>query len=100
MDMRRRKVIQETLREREKTHGDYMEQSRLTQTLFNELMASRNGPTLPAFQREALHMICAKISRLMTGDNMEPEHWHDIAGYALLAERCMKREQFSTQERP
>jgi hypothetical protein len=31
---------------------------------------------------------------------MEPEHWHDIAGYALLAERCMKREQFSTQERP
>lgn len=92
-------MIQDTLNEREKTHGDYMEQSRLTQTLFNELMASRNGPTLPAFQREALHMICAKISRLMTGDNMEPEHWHDIAGYALLAERCMKREQFPTQER-
>ncbi len=36
-------------------------------------------------------MICLKISRIVTGDPEHPDNWHDIAGYATLAEReCRK----------
>lgn len=39
---------------------------------------------------EVFHMIAHKISRILHGSddpNKRAEHWHDIAGYATLAER-------------
>ena len=36
-------------------------------------------------QREALGQITFKIARILSGDPNHPDHWDDIAGYALLA---------------
>jgi hypothetical protein len=48
----------------------------------------RNSPAYPDMserQCESLDMIAMKMARIMSGDPSEPDHWQDIAGYALLA---------------
>lgn len=45
---------------------------------------------LPDTHLEALDMICHKIARILAGDPNEPDHWHDIAGYATLVEKEIK----------
>ena len=42
---------------------------------------------------EALDMIFSKISRIINGDANHSDSWHDIAGYALLAEKEVVNEQ-------
>jgi ferredoxin-fold anticodon binding domain-containing protein len=33
---------------------------------------------------EALFMIAVKIARILQGNHLEPDHYKDIAGYAIL----------------
>lgn len=35
-------------------------------------------------QRESLDLIATKMARILSGDASEPDHWEDIAGYAML----------------
>jgi hypothetical protein len=72
--------------ERKKTHGDWAMQSRTANRL-KELLrreGSSNWDRMTPSQQEALDMIATKISRILTGDPNEPDHWNDIAGYAHL----------------
>jgi hypothetical protein len=43
-----------------------------------------NYGQLSAVQKEALDMICSKISRILSGNPDFPDHWLDIEGYARL----------------
>ena len=72
------------LNEREKTHGDYNEVARVSQSL---KMALRHGPIeeVPAVIRESLELICMKMARIVCGDHNERDHYLDIIGYAKLA---------------
>jgi hypothetical protein len=78
--------ISETLDERALTHGDFTAvaiQAQKIKTTF--------PPSLPAAQNEALDLIATKIARICNGDNLEPDHWLDIEGYArLISERLKK----------
>ena len=69
--------------EREKTHGDYADVSRVSQAL---KAALRLGPfdEIPAIHRESLEMICVKMARIVCGNHHEHDHAADIAGYANL----------------
>ena len=40
---------------------------------------------LSPVQREAVDMICLKLSRIISGQSHFRDHWDDIAGYARLA---------------
>lgn len=93
-------MVEETLAERENTHGDYVRQCVLTSSILGNMQFGGNWDILYPFQKEALHMIAVKIARLLEGDPNEPDHWHDIAGYAALVERALKNQQYATQERP
>lgn len=93
-------MIQDTLNDRESTHGDYIAQCNLTRALLANMEYSENWEELYPFQKEALHMIAVKVARLLQGDACEPDHWHDIAGYATLVEQSLKNQQYATQERP
>ena len=42
---------------------------------------------LTTYQRESLIVIAQKIARILNGNPNEPDHWHDIAGYATLVEK-------------
>ena len=67
---------------RAKTHGDYRLQAKLAQDLKTRIR--QEGGSLSPQQLEALEMICVKIARIVCGNPNEPDHYDDIAGYAML----------------
>jgi hypothetical protein len=42
---------------------------------------------LPPWARQSLREIAGKISRALNGNHLKADTWHDISGYAELAER-------------
>jgi hypothetical protein len=75
---------EELLQERQKTHGDYSEHARCTQSIMRALMRERNWDLLPDIMKESLHMFAHKAGRIVTGDPYIPDHWDDTCGYAKL----------------
>jgi uncharacterized protein DUF6378 len=79
------------LNERETTHGDFVENSKIMQALKQTMRTHWGWEKLTTEQREALEMIQHKIGRILCGNNNYFDHWRDIAGYAkLVEERCPK----------
>ena len=82
-------TIQETLVQRGNTYGDFSENARVSQRLEAFLRGTAGWHALSEVQKEALKFIVQKISRILTGNPDYKDNWHDIAGYATLAEqRC------------
>ena len=73
--------------ERGRTHGDWLKQAEMASGLKQRLRAGENWNRLSASQREALDMICVKMSRIVSGNPDDPDHWDDIEGYAFLGKR-------------
>ncbi len=77
------------LQKREKTHGSFAENARISQELKDifdrELDTSANYNDYGDVQCEVLDMIALKLSRILSGKANRKEHWEDIAGYAQLA---------------
>lgn len=84
--------IQQTLAERGKTHGNFARQSQTAQTLKEVMRYGEWWDTLLPHQREALELIATKISRILNGNPMWHDSWHDIAGYATLVANGLERE--------
>ena len=78
-------VLDQILAQRGKTHGDFTDNAQVSQDLKQVVEASVNWDKLSAVQKEAIHMILHKISRIVSGNANEPDHYDDIAGYATLA---------------
>ena len=78
--------VQETLDERQSTHGDFADHARITQMLKTVIQNQPGWKNLNAMQRESLDMITHKIGRIMAGNPNHADHWHDIQGYAKLIE--------------
>jgi len=75
------------LEARGRRYGTFDDNARISQSLKDEFTAGRWHSLAPD-QKEALHQIAAKISRLLTGDPTYVDNWDDIAGYAkLVADR-------------
>lgn len=74
----------ELTNERKSTHGDWTKQSKLFMRIVAAMEGSANYSTLEAYQKAALLNIAQKMSRILTGNAGEPDHWDDIGGYALL----------------
>jgi hypothetical protein len=80
--------IDETLKDRRGTHGDYREQCRVTSAVKRAMYDSGNWGILDEDMKEAMEMIAVKIGRLLTGSFHHHDSWHDIVGYAkLVADR-------------
>ncbi len=85
--------IETTLQERKRTHGDFWAVSDLSQQLKSTFTYFRSNSTvLSPFQAEAIDMIFHKIARIGSGNPNVYDHWHDIAGYALLVEKQLTGE--------
>lgn len=84
--------VNDTLAQREKTHGSFRDHASLCQALKHELQQSRNWADLPAVHKEGLEMIMHKVARLCCGDPMHQDSAHDIAGYARLIEAYIEEE--------
>jgi hypothetical protein len=73
------------LQERAKTHGDYELTAKVAQKIKAMIRNSPSYPDMNERQCESIEMIALKLARVMCGNPHEPDHWKDIAGYALLA---------------
>lgn len=109
--------VNATLNSRASTHGSFKDNGLIMQLLKNTMrMNGRNWPqpllmaaetptsvsqhsteysnlgtALLSFEQcEALDMIQHKIGRILSGNPNEPDHWHDIAGYATLVENILR----------
>ena len=74
--------LNKTLADRQKTHGDFQQVAKVAESL----MCSIEFQRLSASQSFAVRMIVGKLARIVCGNPNEPDHWHDIAGYAALVE--------------
>lgn len=84
-------LLAKVLGERGKTHGDWEEQSRLEQKLKEVIRASDNWQDLTSQQKSSLEAVAMKISRILTGEPNNPEHWLDCEGYfRITRERLPK----------
>ena len=79
-------TVDQTLTSRAKTHGDFTVTADISQAQKDFFRAQDGYLKLNLEQREALDMIAGKIARILSGNPNEPDHWHDIGGYAKLAE--------------
>jgi hypothetical protein len=82
---RRGAAVNELLRERAKTHGDFGEVARLTEHTILLWESSENWPRLTERQRCSLRNTLGKIARILSGDPNHPDHWVDGARYLDLA---------------
>ena len=78
-----------TLAERQAQYGDFKDVAEMTQGLLF-VMEQYGYKDMPDMHKEALHMICSKMARIVNGDHNHLDSWHDIGGYAKLIENNIK----------
>jgi hypothetical protein len=66
------------------TYGPFDHNARVTQAMFLIALSGIRASDLNHVHKEAIHMICHKISRITNGDPNYADSWDDIAGYAKL----------------
>lgn len=76
--------IDATLEERGNRYGSFDEHARITQNIKAAMADSPNWSTLLPEMKEALEMIAHKAGRILNGDPMYHDSWHDIIGYTKL----------------
>lgn len=80
---------QATLNERQAQYGDFKDVAGMTQELL-AVMEQYGYEDMPDIHKEAIHMICSKMARIVNGDHNHLDSWHDIGGYAKLIENNIK----------
>lgn len=88
------------VRERQRTHGDFVGGAALAQGVMDLFRATPNWNKLTPQQREATQMIVHKQQRILFGDPQNEEHWKDIAGYADCALRRAEPEKKRRRKKP
>jgi hypothetical protein len=81
--------VNQTLNERNDRYGTFVEHAEISQHLKAVMQDTPNWDELAPFQKEALEMVVHKIARILNGDPNYSDSWHDIAGYAVLAENAV-----------
>ena len=80
------------LKERGSRYGRFIDQTRIIDGLM-EPMRLAGLDDLETDQKESLHQIAVKISRILNGDPNYVDNWDDIAGYAELISKRLKGEE-------
>lgn len=94
--------VQATLDERGARYGDFSDHALIAQRLQDDMrraaMVTSDGEVtgvgwrrLSAVQKQALTVIADKIARILSGDPNYGDNWHDIQGYARLAEERLPK---------
>jgi hypothetical protein len=81
--------VEATLAERGARYGDFTDHAAIAQGLQDVMRLPAGWERLTPVQKQALTGIADKIARILSGDPNYTDNWHDIQGYAKLAEdRC------------
>ena len=80
------------IQDRHDTYGDYRKQAQVSQTLQAVLAKELDRKNISSYQLESLTMICVKLSRIVCGNPYHKDSWRDIAGYAELVVKELRRD--------
>lgn len=90
--------VEKTLEERGNRYGDYRNVARTAQEIKSTMRCGASWNIMSDDKKESMDMIANKIARAVNGDPEYADNYHDIGGYAKLAEdRCegiLTREEF------
>lgn len=81
-------TIEQTLQDREATHGAFEDVAAYAQLMKEILRNSTGYRRMNDAQRESCEAWLSKTARIMAGDVDYDDHAHDIAGYATLYVRA------------
>ncbi len=82
-------TVEATLAERGSHYGDFTDHANTAQILQDGMRGHEGWKRLDPVKKQALTVIADKIARILNGDPEYQDNWHDIQGYAKLAEdRC------------
>lgn len=79
-------AVEQTLAERGNRYGDFSDHAEIAQDLQDVMRATPGWENLSKVQKQALTVIADKQARILSGDPNYGDNWHDIQGYAKLAE--------------
>lgn len=83
--------VEKTLQQRGREYGDWAVDAHRADTLMAVCEQAPNWNKLPPFMRQSIRLICIKLARILCGNPHNRDSWHDISGYAKLAEdRCQE----------
>jgi len=81
-------MIEDTLKERGESYGEFTNNAKIAQELKDSVRGGVSWFEMAPDMKEAVHMILSKISRMVSGDPFHIDSWEDIQGYAkLVADR-------------
>ena len=80
-------MIDDILKQRQSTHGDYPSVAAVAMEIIGLIDMSQLGNAVLEY---SLHQIANKIARILRGDAEHQDHWVDIQGYAKLAQRYLE----------
>jgi hypothetical protein len=92
--MEKEMEINKIIDDREATHGAFSDTAQVSQRLKSALRFAGDSDgynNLSDIQKEALDMICSKISRIINGNANEVDHWVDVAGYSMLVAKAIEK---------
>jgi len=78
------------LKARETTHGSFRMKSAFIQNIMKNISELSTYKDMTPDQKESIHMILVKLSRIIYGNPNHKDHWDDIAGYAELISETLK----------
>ncbi len=78
--------VDETLEQRGTIYGKFADNAEIAQDLKFRIRRFSNWQAMSPAHRQALDVIMDKTARILTGDPNYADNWHDIQGYAKLAE--------------
>ena len=84
------KVILNTLKERDSRYGSFNGHAGVSQGIKRAMKTTRNWQTLSDPMNESLEMTAHKIGRILNGDPLYKDSWHDIIGYTKLVEETLE----------
>lgn len=81
-------TLAETMRERGSNYGEFSDIASISQEIEKIITTADSRSNLPMNDaaKECMKMIVHKIARIAVGDASYADNWHDIQGYAKLAE--------------
>lgn len=82
---RRTDASEALLSERKRTHGNFEDNARVSQSIKRIMREQPGWLSLTDVEREVMDMIALKFSRMLSGRSLEKQHWEDVVGYAKLA---------------
>lgn len=78
--------VKATIAQRQNVHGDWESNARVSTSIMRALSLGDKFNALDDVSMASLTQIANKMCRIVSGDAAFGDHWHDIAGYATLAE--------------